>query len=383
MNVRNHATTILIGIATVTIAATTAISTQLFSGMTTAVEESQFDLMQATVESKIRNTEGRAITRAAMVADMRGVRQHLAAQDREGLVAETREIYQHQHDQFGLSTLVFEVPPALALVRVHAPERPSEDLRAFRPSVVAVNADHAPRHGFELSRSGLNLLAVVPVNGPDGTHAGSVELGLDVGPMLDDLDESFGLDSTFFVLEAPLRDISTHVNPAALADENRVGNYLKWYSTNWALTQALVTASDLGSIEEPVRYTRDVDGVPYGVLLFPVRNIAGEPVGVISVARDFSPTRAAAGRSLVWQSLLALFASVIIAGAVLVIIRGLLLRPLARVSSAMRELASGEAGAPIADTDAMPEELQEIAKHHETMRAKQNVRTLYGPGESS
>jgi HAMP domain-containing protein len=85
----------------------------------------------------------------------------------------------------------------------------------------------------------------------------------------------------------------------------------------------------------------------------------------------------------VWQSLLALFASVIIAGAVLVILRGLLLRPLARVSSAMRELASGEAGAPIADTDAMPEELQEIAKHHETLRAKQNVRTLYGPGESS
>jgi HAMP domain-containing protein len=74
---------------------------------------------------------------------------------------------------------------------------------------------------------------------------------------------------------------------------------------------------------------------------------------------------------------------VIIAGAVLVIIRGLLLRPLARVSAAMRELASGEAGAPIADTDAMPEELQEIAKHHETMRAKQNVRTLYGSGESS
>jgi methyl-accepting chemotaxis protein len=153
------------------------------------------------------------------------------------------------------------------------------------------------RHGVERSRSGLNLLAVVPVTSPDGAHAGSVELGLDVGPMLDDLDESFGLDSTLFVLEAPLREIATHVNPAALSDENRVGNYLKWYSTNWALTQGLVTASELGAIEEPVRYTRDVDGVLYGVLLFPVRNIAGEPVAVISVARDFSPTRAAAGRS--------------------------------------------------------------------------------------
>jgi sensor histidine kinase regulating citrate/malate metabolism len=137
MNVRNHATTILIGIATVTIAATTAISTQLFSGMTAAVEESRFDLMQATVESKIRNTEARATTRAAMVADMPAVRRHLAAQDRDSLVAETRDLYQRQHDQFGLTTLVFDVPPALALVRVHAPDRPSEDLRSFRPSVVA------------------------------------------------------------------------------------------------------------------------------------------------------------------------------------------------------------------------------------------------------
>lgn len=383
MNVRNHATTILIGIATATIAMTTAISTQLFSGMTTAVEESQFELMQATVESKIRNTESRATQRAAMIADLPEVRRLLAAQDREGLVAEMRDLFQRQHDQFGVATLQLEVAPATCLVRIHRPERPAEDVAGYRPSVVAVNADHAPRHGLELSRSGISVVAVMPVEAPDGAHAGSVDLGLEVGPMLDDLDESFGLDASFFVLEAPLRATSTSVDPAALSDDNRVGNYLKWYSTNWALTRSLVTADDLGALEAPVHFTRDADGVPYGVLLYPVRDIAGQPIGVISVARDFSPTRAAAGRSLVWQSLLALFASVIIAGAILVVVRGLLLRPLSRVSSAMRELASGEAGAPIADTDAMPEELKEIAAHHETMRAKQNVRTLYGPGESS
>ncbi|MBX7191110.1 MAG: hypothetical protein K1X94_03580 [Sandaracinaceae bacterium] len=383
MNVRHHATTMLIGIATITIAASTAISTQLFSGMTRAVEESQFELMQATVASKIRNTESRAVQRAAMVADMPSVRRLLAAQDRDGLVAETRELFQHQHDQFGVATLQLEVAPATCLVRVHRPERPSEDVSSYRPSVVAVNADHAPRHGFELSRSGISILAVAPVPSPEGEHAGTVDMGLEVGPMLDDLDESFGLDASFFVLEAPLRAISTSADPAALADENRVGNYLKWYSTNWQLTRALVEASDLGAIEEPVRYTREVAGVPYGVLLYPVRDISGQPVGVISVARDFSPTRAAAGRSLVWQALLALFASVIIAGAVLVVIRGLLLRPLARVATAMGELADGKATQPIADTDAMPEELAEIAKHHETLRSKQAVKTLYGSEDAS
>jgi methyl-accepting chemotaxis protein len=383
MNVRNHASAILIGVATLTIATTTTISTQLFSGMTAAVEESQLDLMQATVESSLRNTESRAATRAALIADVPDVRRLLAASDRDGLVALTRDAFQRQHDQFGLDVMQFDVPPATCLVRIHAPERPPEDLSTFRPSVVAVNADHAPRHGVELSRSGASIIAVVPVLAPDGSHAGSLEMGLDFGPMLDDLDESFGLDATFFVLEEPLRAISTRVDPAALTDENRVGNHLKWYSTNWALTQSLVGAEDLGAIDEPVRYTRNVDGVPYGVLLVPVRSIAGEPIGVISVARDFSSTRAAAGRSLVWQALLALFASVVIAGAILVVIRGLLLRPLARVSSAMGELAQGQAGATIADVESMPDELQEIAKHHEAMRAKQAVRTLYGPGESS
>ena len=383
MNVRNHASAILIGVATLTIATTTAISTQLFSGMTAAVEEGQLDLMEATVESKLRNTEGRATTRAALIADLPEVRRLLAERDRDGLVSLTRDAFQRQHDQFGLDVMAFQVPPATTLVRVHSPSSPSEDVSGFRPSVVAANADRAPRHGIELGRSGISILAVVPVNAPDGAHAGTVEMGLDVGPMLDDLDESFELDATFFVLEEPLREISTRVDPTALADENRVGNYLKWYSTNWALTQSLVGAEDLGAIDEPVRYTRSVEGVPYGVLLVPVRNISGEPIGVISVARDFSSTRAAAGRSLVWQALLALFASVVIAGAILVVIRGLLLRPLARVSGAMGELAQGQAGAAIADVESMPDELQEIAKHHETMRARQAVRTLYGPGESS
>ncbi|MBN8611807.1 MAG: hypothetical protein J0L92_14525 [Deltaproteobacteria bacterium] len=383
MNVRNHASAILIGVATLTIATTTAISTQLFSGMATAVEESQLDLMQATVESKLRNAEASATTRAAWIAEQPDVRRLLAAQDREGLVAATRGSFQRQHDQFGLEVMQFDVPPATLLVRVHSPDRPSEDLSSYRPSVVAVNADRAPRHGVELSRSGASLIAVVPIAAPDGAHAGSVEVGLGLGPMLDDLDESFELDASFFVLEEPLREISTRVDPTMLDDDNRVGSYLKWYSTNWALTRSLVDAEDLGSLEEPARYTRTVDGVPYGVLLVPVRNISGEPIGVISVARDFSSTRAAAGRSLVWQALLALFASVVIAGGILVVIRGLLLRPLARVSVAMGELAQGQAGTTIADVESMPEELQEIAKHHETMRARQAVRTLYGPGESS
>jgi len=383
MNVRNHGVAILIGIAGLTIATTTAISTQLFAGMTAAVEQGQFDLMEATVESKLRNTEGRATSRANMLADSPSVRRALAARDREGLNAEIHDIYVTQHEQFGAAVIAFHIPPAEMFLRAHRPESFGDDLSSFRPIVVAVNADHAPRSGIILSRSGISVGAIVPIQAPDGTHAGSTEVGLDFGPMLDDLDESFGLQATFFVLETPLRNIATSVDAAALADDNRVGDHLKWYSTNWALAQSLVGAQDLAGAQEPVRYTREANGVPYGVLLFPVRTAAGDPIGIIAVARDFSPTRAATGRSLVWQALLAVFALLVIAGAVIVVIRGLLLRPLDRVAKAMEALARGDAGSLIADVDAMPSELQDLAKHHETLRSKQAVKTLYGSGESS
>ncbi len=383
MNVRNHGVAILIGIAGVTLAVTTATSMQLFAGMTSAVEDGQFELMQATVESKLRNTEGRATSRAHMLADSHPVRRLLAARDRDGLNAEIHDLYETQHDQFGLAVLGFQIPPAVMFLRAHRPESFGEDLSSYRPIVVAVNADHAPRSGIILSRSGISIGAIVPVQGPDGAHAGTVEVGIDLGPMVDDLDESFDLQATFYVLETPLREIATNVDPSVLADDNRVGDYLKWYSTNWALAQELVRPADLAGAQEPVRYTREANGVPYGVLLYPVTTAAGDPIGVLAVARDFSPTRAATGRSLVWQALLALFALIVIAGAVIVVIRGLLLRPLDRVAQAMEALAQGEAAPPIPDVDAMPSELQRIAKHHESLRSKAAVKTLYGSGESS
>ena len=63
--------------------------------------------------------------------------------------------------------------------------------------------------------------------------------------------------------------------------------------------------ADISAVNEPVRYTRDAQGLPYGVLLVPLRDGAGDSLGVIAVARDFSGSRAAAGRSLIWQICLA------------------------------------------------------------------------------
>lgn len=368
MTFRRHALRALLAIVAVTVVLSTLVSSQLFSGFTDDVERAQFDLMEATVESKLRNTEGRASSRAAMIADMPSVRRLFAARDREGLAAELHDVWTRQHDQFGAAVMQFHEPPGISFLRLHHLEQFGDDLTAYRPMVVTEMADHAPHQGTALSRSGVSVTAIVPVLAPDGQFTGSFEVGVEYAPLLDDLDASFGLASSLFVLEAPLREVATSMDGSVYDDEHRVGSYVRLASTNADLAHALVAPPDLVHVEESVHYVREASGVPYGVLLYPVRTPAGEPLGVIAVARDFSSTRAAAGRSRVWQGLLALFAIVILWGAVLIIVRGMLLSPARALAARFAELARGERDKPVEWRERLPEELRDLADQHEALR---------------
>ncbi len=367
MTFRRHAVAVLSFVAVATIVVSSAVTHALFDELTTAVEQGNFELMEATVESKLRNTESRAHSRASMVADTPSVRRLFAARDREGLLADMSELFRVQQEQFGAAQMHFHVPPAVSFLRMHDPEHNGDSL-TYRPMVVAVNQDWAPRHGAYIGRSGPAIAAVVPVKDLEGHPVGTVEIGLDWGPVLDDLKESFGLDATFFVLEEPIRTNSTGVTGNALDPQNRVGSYLKWYSTNWSLTQELVTGDDLGAATEVITYSREASGAPYGVVLHPIRDGAGEMLGVIAVARDFSATRASAGRTLVWQCLIALFASIVMIGAIAIVVRGLLLRPLAALNARFTELAQGKRDAKIDGVEGMPFEMRELAAVHEHLR---------------
>jgi HAMP domain-containing protein len=88
------------------------------------------------------------------------------------------------------------------------------------------------------------------------------------------------------------------------------------------------------------------------------------------MARDFSSSRAAAGRSLVWQGLLALSAVVLLAGMILIVVRGLLLRPLEMLSRHFVKLAEGQRDQPIPETEILCDEMKALAQAHEQLRTK-------------
>jgi methyl-accepting chemotaxis protein len=360
MTFRRSAPAALIAAIVLVVVGLSVLSGLLFSGLTTSVEQNQFQLMQSIVDTALRNAGDEALARADMIAALPTTRQAVAAKDRERLLAEYAEMFATQRDRRGVDQAQFHLPPAISLLRLHNPAQHGDDLSRFRPIVAAVNRERAARKGFAIARTGPAIFGVAPIQDPQGAHLGSFEIGLDFGPLIDGLKAAYGFDFSLFIEERPLREYARGVNPAVLGDQNRVGRFVRFHTTNGALMRDLVSDADISVVNEPTRYTRDAQGVAYGLLLVPLRDGAGDSLGVLATARDFSGSRAAAGRSLIWQICLAVFAIVLLSGAVIVVVRGFLLRPLDVIERRFAALACGERATVSEPTDKFSAEVQRI-----------------------
>lgn len=368
MRFRRFAPAVLIGSVAIVVALTAFLTNRLFSGLTSSVEKSQFDTMQAIIEFNLKGALDRGLSRAEMLSKLPSLQEAFKAGDRARLLAEFGPMFKEQKEKYGVDQMQLQLPPATTFLRFQAPESFGDDVSQTRPLVVAVMRDHVTRKAPAIGRTGPALYGIVPVNDAEGNYIGSLEVGMDFGAVLDNLKAAYGLELVLFIEEEKLRRLAPGVDKEVLDERNRVGKYLKYHATHWELMQQLVRSGDVSALEEPRRYTRTAMGKPYGVLLLPIHNAAGESLGAIAVAKDFDASRAAAGRSLIWQGLLSLFAIVILAGLILVVLRGFLLQPLGVINKGFADLAKGERGKPIEDADRYCDELAELAAHHETLR---------------
>ncbi|MGA7393091.1 MAG: cache domain-containing protein [Terrimicrobiaceae bacterium] len=371
MKFQRSAPRVLIFSVVVVVIGMAVLSNRLFSGLTSAVEQDQFELIRALWSYNLTAAENRALERAEMIAALPAVREAFAARDREALLAQCAETFKRQKERYGVDQAQFHFPPAISFLRLHAPEQYGDHQDQFRPMVVAVNRDRFSRKESAIAGTGPAIFGVTPMTDTAGEHIGSFELGMNFGPLLHALKAAYRLEMALFIEEQPLRQLmfAEGLNPEFLTEENRRGKYVKFHSTNWALMKELVGEGDLSGPAE-TQYTRSVLDVPYGVVLLTLYNNAGDPIGKVAMARDFSSSRAAAGRSLVWQGLIALSAIVLLAGMILIVVRGLLLRPLEMLSQQFVKLAEGRRDQPIRETETLCDEMQALAQAHEQLRTK-------------
>ena len=365
MRFRRDAPRVLIAAAGLVIAVLTLGSNLLFGGMTSAVERSQIELMRSIIQFNIEGAGSNALARAEMTAADPLVRELLARRDRPGLLAHTLPMFLEQRDKYGVDQVQFHLAPALSFLRLQAPERHSDDLTQFRPLVVQVNRERTARRGVAVAATGPAIFGVAPVRDPQGNHIGSVEFGLDIGQLLDRLKAAYGLELTLFIDEEPLRRYGRGIRPGTISEQNRVGPTMRLHSTNWALMQGLVNGDDLRVHDEVRDWVRESGGGTYGVVLYPLRSGSGQVLGAIAVARDFESTRGASGRSTVLQWLFALLGFLALAGAILIVVRGYLVRPLAAITGRFASVGTGERPEPDEDDRYLSEEMKALAAEHE------------------
>jgi methyl-accepting chemotaxis protein len=361
---RKSAPQALILISALAIMALTSGATMLFSTMTSSVERSQIELMRSIIAFNLEGTASNALARAEITAADPIVGKLLAEQDRPALIAHTQSMFQEQRDKYGVDQIQFHLAPSTSFLRLQNVDMHGDDLSGYRPVVVAVNRERVARKGVEIARTGPAIFGVAPIRGPGGDHVGSVEFGMDMGALLDRLKAAYGLELTLFIDEEPLRAFATGIRPGSISEQNRVGQTMRMQSTNWTLMRELVNGDDLRIHDEPRDWVRDAAGIPYGVVLQPLRSSPGDTLGAIVIARSFKPTRGAAGRTTVLQWLSALLGFLAVAGATLIVIRGWLVRPLEAICARFASVGTGNTASPDEDDRFLAMEMAALAAEH-------------------
>jgi methyl-accepting chemotaxis protein len=371
MRLRTSAPAVLIVTVVLVLVITGFASNRMSTTLISSVEESRFELMRSILVNNLADAENKALARAELVASMPNIQHLMRSGDREAMADELRTAFAGQRDRFGVDQAQFIAPGTTSFLRLNAEEKFGDDLATFRPMIVEWAKSHESLKGLSVSRSGPAVFGLTTVVDEQG-DIGGLEFGLDFAAVLDGLKSRYGLEAALYIDEKQLRDIATGMSGDIITDENRLGKYMRVHTTHVDRMKELVSDRDVSGGER--KYVRDAAGVPFGVVVVPAKNFAGKPIGMIAVASDFAGSRGAASETIVWQLLLGLLGVVICAGAILVVVRGMMLRPLREVSEKLAAIAAGDGpgmgDATIEGADEMCEELQSIAASVETLRKK-------------
>lgn len=369
MKFRKSAPAILISAVILTVATISIVSNFISHRMAASFEAGQFALMGKIMQSKLNGAEGKAIAAAETIAAMPAVKKAFAAHNRDELLAITQQAFRVQHEKYGLSQAQFHLAPAVSFLRVHNPEKFGDDQARFRQMVVEVNRANSIRKGIEITTSGIGIFGTMPVTDERGITVGSFEAGMEFGPLLDELKKVYGFELVLLIDEKILHETATSLKSDIFSEENRVGSYVKFYSTHPELMRTLVGDSDVAGAEES-HYLREASGVPYGVLLQPVYNYAKQPIGIVAIAADFSKTRSADGQAAVWQTLLGVLSVVLLTGIILIVIRGMVLRPMQVLNEHVQALAADEKARELPGVDSWCDEMRDLAGSCELLAQK-------------
>lgn len=272
----------------------------------------------------------KATARAALIGTMPSVQKALRARDRDQLIQQLRAPLMIQREQFGVREAQFHLPPATSFLRLlKLDEPPGEDLSSFRPMVVATNQQQVAQQGVSIGRRGVSLRGIYPIADSEG-HIGSFEIGMDFSTVIRTIKDTTGFEAAILVDRQLMREIATQ---APSPEEYKlIGDYQMVVATNWSFIKPLISFDKLKTVRKPWQDTKVVGGESFGGVAIPLRDHTGKVIGNLVAARSFEHYVKQRNWAIVRSAAMAGLQVLLLAGVVLIILNGMLLRPLSALT---------------------------------------------------
>ncbi|MEJ2714929.1 MAG: methyl-accepting chemotaxis protein [Acidihalobacter sp.] len=280
--------------------------------------ETLYDMLVFSIQAKAQE----AVVLSKAMADMPPVAQALAEGNRSALEALTMPIYQQFSKQYAVRQFQFHVPPATSFLRLHKPQKFGDDLSSFRKLVVDANANDKAYSGLERGIAGLSIRGIAPI-AYDGKHVGSVEFGFSFGkPFFGEFKQVYHADAGLYV---PAANGGMSVYASTLGDAK-------------VLNAKEFAAAMKGQV---VYLTDQVDGKTLGIYARTVKDVSGQPLGVLVLGLDLHYF-VAAEQAAIRNILLAAVGGLVVALLLAFLIARSITRPLGRAVERMTDIAEGE-----------------------------------------
>ena len=277
--------------------------------------QSDYANMIGAMESDTRAVQAVANT----VANIPELKPMIRAQDRAGINALLDKTLK-DIKPLGIELITIQIPPGVALTRVHNPKAFGDDVTARRKMIVQSFATKKPIGGVEAGRDVLNIFGATPIM-DDETLLGTVDVGAPFGAtFVKSMKSRFGVDVAIHQInDDKVQTLASTVKAATASPAT--------------LKRALTG--------ESIFLTGTLDGQPTATTFGPLKNFSGQPVAVVEIIRNTRDYEELASNSARWLAAGAV-AAVLIAILIAAWVGRGLARPIVALQGAMRAITSGQ-----------------------------------------
>lgn len=269
----------------------------------------------------------RAHALAEMFLLVPGVPEAFEARDRERLLELTLPLYRTLNERHGVGQVQFHLPDPASFLRLNSPGRFGDGL-SFRKALAWVNREQQIFVGAEQGRTGMFIRGLLPVFLQE-RHLGSLEVGSDVRPLLEQAHAETGAHYALFSTEA-------EIQASGFLPEQYLQGHPLLFSTDPGILLRLPEGFLERALAGEELYCLQGDDQ---FMFSPIVNAMEEVVGVLVTQVDasaFVAALAAMGRLFVFLVSGAVFVAFLL---LLGMLRSLVLIPLQKVTSLSSALA--------------------------------------------